>query len=112
DPFADVVDVERTLGDQDHRGTAGNPGVGRDPPAVATHHLHDEHAVVTLGGGVQAVDRVGRDLHGRVEAERDVGALDVVVDRLRHTDHVQAVLVVEHARHGQRTVATDHDQSV
>ena len=44
---------------------------------------HDHHAVVRLGGGVQAVDRLGGDRHRRVEAEREVGAAEVVVDRLR-----------------------------
>ena len=59
------------------------PGVRRDPARVAAHHLDDHHAVVALGGRVQAVDRVGRDLHRGVEAEREVGAGEVVVDRLR-----------------------------
>ena len=36
------------------------PGDG-DPAGVAAHHLDDHHAVVRLGGRVQAVDRLGRD---------------------------------------------------
>ena len=55
-------------------------------PGVATHHLDDHHAVVALGRRVQPVDRIGRDLHRGVEAEREVGRRQVVVDRLRHAD--------------------------
>ena len=95
DQPAHLLDVERPLGDQDHVGAAGQPGVQRDPARVAAHHLDDHHPVVALGGRVQPVDRVGRDLHGGVEAERHVGAAEVVVDRLRHADDRQAVLAVQ-----------------
>ena len=92
---ADLVDVERHLGDQDHRGPAGDAGVRRDPAGVAAHDLDDHHPVVALGGGVQAVDRVGGDLHRGREPERQVGADDVVVDRLRHADDRQSEVVVQ-----------------
>ena len=88
--LADLLDVERALGDEDHVGAAGHAGVGGDPAGVAAHHLDDDHAVVRLGGRVQAVDRVGGDLHGGLEAEREVGAGEVVVDRLRDADDVDA----------------------
>ncbi len=65
-----------------------------------------------LGGGVQAVDRVAGDLHGGVEPERHVGAAEVVVDRLRHADHRQAVLGVQARRGAQRVLAADRDQPV
>ena len=64
------------------------PECSRDPPRVAAHHLDDHHPVVALGGGVQPVDRVGRDLHRGVEPEREVGRRQVVVDRLGHADDV------------------------
>ena len=53
---------------------------------------------MALGGGVQAVDRLGGDVHRGVEAERHVGRAEVVVDRLRDADHVQAVVVEALAR--------------
>ena len=89
DAIAHLVDVERHLRDQDDGRAAGDAGVGGDPAAVAAHHLDHHHPVVALGGGVQPVDRVGGDLHRGVEAERQVGADDVVVDRLRHADDRQ-----------------------
>ena len=95
-----------------HRGPTGDAGVGGDPAAVATHHLDDHHPVVALGRGVQPVDGVGGDLHRGVEAERDVGADDVVVDRLRHADDRQPVLGVQPAGDAQRAVAADDDDGV
>ena len=50
------------------------PLMHRDPAGVPAHHLDDHDAVVRLGGRVQPVDRLGRDRHGGVEAERVVGA--------------------------------------
>ena len=82
--------VSSQLGDQDPVGAAGDAREDGDPAGVAAHHLDDHHAVVRLRRRVQAVDRVGRDLDRGVEAERVVGADDVVVDRLRHADHRHA----------------------
>ena len=109
---AELVDVERDLGDQHRRRSPGDPRMGSDPPGVAAHHLDEHHPVVALGGRVQAVDRIGGDLHGGVEAERQVGTDDVVVDRLRHADDRQAELGVQVARDAQAPVATDDDQAV
>ena len=100
------------LRDEHHRRPTGDPGVGGDPAAVAAHHLDDHHPVVALGRRVQPVDGVGGDLHRGVEAERDVGALDVVVDRLRDADDRQAVLGVQPAGDRQRAVAADDDDGV
>ena len=44
-----------------------------------------------LGRRRDAVDRLGGDLHRGVEAERDVGRGDVVVDRLRDADERHAL---------------------
>ena len=72
---ADLLDVERLLGDQ-HRRSAppAMPGVQRDPAGVPAHHLDHEDPVVGLGGGVQPVDRLDRDVDRGVEAEGEVGA--------------------------------------
>ncbi len=86
DQLADPLEVERQLGDQDHVGAAGEPGVEGDPAGVAAHHLDDQHPVVAVGGRVEAVDRLHRDVDRGVEAEGVVGGAEVVVDRLRHAD--------------------------
>src|SRR5215208_1111247 len=111
DPLADLLDVERPLGHEDHVGAAGHPGVAGDPARGAPHHLDDDHPVVRFSGRVQAVDRVGRDLDRGLEAEREVGAGEVVVDRLRHADDVDAVLG-QPAGDAERVLAADRDQPV
>ena len=84
--LAHVVDVEGDLGHEDLGRTAGDAGVGGDPPHVPTHDLAHDDAVMGLRGGAQAIDGVGGDLHGGVEAEGDLGSRQVVVDGLRDTD--------------------------
>ena len=112
DQPADVVDLERALGDQDHIGAAGEARVERDPPCVATHDLDHHHPVVRLGGRVEAVDRLGRDVEGGVEAEGHVGCGEVVVDRLRHAQHRQPVAFVQAGGDAERVLAADRDQPV
>jgi hypothetical protein len=83
DVGADLLDVERHLRDEDDVGTARHARVQRDPAGVPAHDLDDQRAVVRLGGGVQPVDRLHRDVDRGVEAEGEVGGVEVVVDRLR-----------------------------
>ena len=109
---AHLVDVERVLGHEDRRCAARDARMGGDPSAVAPHHLHDHHAIVALGRGVEPVDRVRGDLHGGVETECHVGADDVVVDGLRHTDDRQRKFGVQLVRDGERAVPADHDERV
>ena len=109
---ARLLDGDRLLGDQDHVGAAGDAGVDRDPARVAAHHLDDHHAVVRLRRRVQAVDRLRRDRDGGVEAERVVGRVQVVVDRLRHADDREVVLRVQPRRDAERVLAADRDERV
>ena len=89
----------------------GQPGVQRDPSGVAAHHLDEHHPLMRLRGAVQPVDGLGGDLQRRVVAERDVGAVDVVVDGLRNADH-RDVLLRQPVRRRQRALAADRDQHV
>jgi len=107
----DLVDVEGPLGDEDLGGTAGHARVHRDPTGVAAHHLTHEDAVVRFGGRMQTIDGVGRDLHGGVKAERDLGGRQVVVDRLRDSDDLHALLR-EPVRDAESVVAPDRDENV
>ena len=99
------------LGDQDDVGAAGHAGVQRDPAGVPAHHLDDQRAVVRLGGRVQPVDRLHRDVDRGVEAERVVGGVEVVVDRLGYADDVHAVLV-QLGGDAEGVLAADRDQGV
>ena len=61
---------------------------------------------------MEAVDRVGGDLNGGVEAEGHLGAAEVVVDGLGHADHGKAVLAVKAVGDAERVLAADGDQAV
>ena len=108
---AHFVHVVGNLGTQNDLGRRRDAREEGDPAGVAAHQLDDEDAVVRVGGRVQPLDRCGRDVDRGVEAERDVGAGEVVVDRLRNTDDRDAVLVqLEREPHG--TVAADRHERV
>ena len=107
DQPADLVDVERLLGDEDDVGPARQPRVQGDPAGVPSHHLDDQVAVVRLRRRVQAIDRVAGDLHRGVEPEGLVGAADVVVDRLRDAEDRQLVVGVQADRGAERVLAAD-----
>ena len=109
---AGVFDRQRVLGDEHDVGAAGDAAHDGDPAGVAAHDLDDHHAVVRLRRRVQAVDRLGADRDGGVEAEGVVGAREVVVDRLRHADDRQPVLVVQARGDAERVLAADRDERV
>ncbi len=58
---------------------------------MTSHHLEHHAAFVRVARGPQPVDRLGGDVDRGVEAERVVGGVDVVVDRLGDADDVDAV---------------------
>src|SRR6267143_4361182 len=60
---------------------------------------------------MQPVDRLGGDLYSGMEAEGDVGATDVVVDRLGNANNRQTFLR-EAQRHPERVLAANGYQSV
>jgi hypothetical protein len=109
--LADLVDVIGPLRHEDRVGAGGDPGVGRDPAGLTPHHLDHDHTVVRLGGRAQPVDRVGRDLHSGVEAERQLRAAEIVVDRLRHADD-RHPRIRQASRDAERVVAADRDQRI
>ena len=111
DQATDIVDVERDLGDQDDVGAASDPGMQRDPAGVTSHDLDHEDPVVALGGGVEPVDRLTGHVQRGVEPECDVGGAEVIVDRLRHADHVHA-FCVQPVSSPERVLAPDRDQAI
>jgi hypothetical protein len=78
---------------------------------VAAHDLEDDDSVVGFGGRVQAIDRVRAYLHRGVEAEREVGSVQIVVDRLGYADDVDA-FGGELVRHAEGVLASDRDQRI
>ena len=84
----------------------------RDPPGVASHDLHDHHALVALGRGMDLVDRFSGRLDCGVESERELGPADVVIDRLGNAYHRNPLLAEQPLRDAERAVAADRDEGV
>ena len=89
---ADAVDVVGHFGQQDDVRAARDAGVEGQPASLVAHDLDAHHAAVAACSGMDAIDNVGGDVHSGVEAEGDVGAVDVVVDGLGQADDVQPLL--------------------
>ena len=89
----------------------GHAGVQGDPAHVAAHDLGDHAAVVGFAGGAEAVDGLGGDLDGGVEAEGVVRGVEVVVHGLGNADDLQAG-VGQPLGGGQRSFAADGDDGV
>ena len=62
-------------------------------------------------GRVEAVDRLHRNVDRGVEAEREVGARQIVVDGLGHADNVDSELG-ELCGHAEGVFAANRDQCV
>ena len=60
---------------------------------------------------MHAVDGAGGHIHGRVEAEGEVGAGQIVVDGLRNAHHFHSV-GEKLLRHRERVIAANRDQGV
>jgi hypothetical protein len=58
---------------------------------------------------VQSVDGVGDVADGRVEPDGVIGAVNVVVDRLRNADERHAILLRKSVGEQQRAVAPNDD---
>ena len=98
-------DVERRFGNEDHVGATRHSRRQRDPARVPPHHLHDHDAVMAFSGGVQAVDRVRRDLHRRVVPEghvvvdhgdESIVGRDEYAEELLYREAVADVCAVQH----------------
>ena len=57
-----------------------------------SHNFHNKDA--SMGGGcrVDAVNSVCGDIHRALESEGHVSSPEVIIDRLRETDHVESLL--------------------
>ena len=106
DPADDLVDGERNFGDQDAVRAAGHARMQCDPARMAAHDFANQYAVMRLGGGVQSIDGLGCDSDGRVKAEREIRAAQVVVDGLRYADDRKTMLG-ECGRHPEGVFSAD-----
>ncbi len=106
-----LVDGIGDLGNQNDVGAAGDAGIQGQPAGLVPHDLHAHDAAVTGGGGVDAVDGLGGDVVGGMEAEGEIRSVDIVIDGLRKADDVQPLLA-QQIRGFVGAVAAQGDQAV
>src|SRR5680860_831479 len=112
DEVGDLFRFGRDLGDEDRLGAAGHADGQRDVAGAPAHYLYQEEAVVAGRGVAEPVDRVHAEVGRGVEADGDVGAVDVVVDRRRHADHRHPVLLVQGLGAAEAAVPADNHQAI
>ena len=110
-PFQNVQLVIARFRRDDDLGSAGNRSPDRQIAAPVAHHFHDGTTMMRAGGIAQFIHRFHDGIQRRVKADRKIGARNIVVDRSRQTDTVNAQFRQRH-RAAIRTVAADHDDRV
>jgi len=110
--FGDSFEIPGNLRHQDHIRAAGYARRQRDLTRVATHDLEYHDPIMTCRGGLQTVDRLGRDHDGGVVADRTFGGADIIVDGLGNADESNFALLSEAAEDGKAAVTADSDQCV
>ena len=88
--LGNFIDIEGTLGNQNHIGTAGNAAVNSDPTSIATHYFHHHDTVVSFRGGMHAVDGLSDNVDRGIESESVVGAGQVIVNGLGNAYYFHA----------------------
>ena len=69
DGLGHLIDLVGDLGNKDHVRTAGQTGSQPQPTGIMPHDLHNNDAMVAMGGGVQPVNGIGGDRQGSVKAK-------------------------------------------
>jgi len=106
-----MIDVDFELRNQDNVSSAGGPRRIGNPSGVAAHHFDDDHAVVRIGRGVNAIDSLGGNRYCGVKAECHIGAADVIVDGLGDAHAGHAVFAQKQCDR-LRIVAAEGDQRI
>ena len=111
DNLGNLLDFVGDFGNQDGIRAARHAGIQRQPARLVAHDFHHHAAPMRRRRSVNAVDDLRRNVHRRVEAEREVRAVQVVVNCLGQTDDVQPFLGKE-VRRLVRAIAAESDKAV
>ena len=95
---------------QDNIRSARYAGPKGDVAAVAPHNLDHAHAVMRTHGVADLVDLACDRVDSRVKADRKIGIAQVIVDRSRDSDGLNAT-VRKHFRSAVTAVSADNDQA-
>src|SRR4051794_26110897 len=84
---ANVLHGKRNFGDKDDMRSTGDPCLKGNPSSITTHDLDHHDAMVRLSGSVNLVNAFGRGVNRGVEAKRQFGSGEVVIDRLGNANN-------------------------
>jgi hypothetical protein len=73
------------LGDHNRFSPAGNAGHQRQVTAIASHRLDEKSPLVRRGGDLQPINRFKRDVERGVDADGDLRAVQIIVNRRSHS---------------------------
>ena len=107
----DLAHIIRNLRKQNRVRPAGNSGAQGQPAGPMPHDFGDDDAVMAVRRAVQPVNRFGGNAECGVEANRRVGAGDVVINGLGEGDDVEAI-PDQAQRVFVRATAADADEGV
>ena len=110
-PLGNLLNTDLLLGNQDGVGSGGHAGMQCDPSDVPSHYLGNHAAVMGFAGGPEAIDGLGRDVDGRVEAEAVVRSVEVVIHGLGHAHNFEPG-ISEALGGGKGAFAADCDDRV
>ena len=106
-----VLRFERSgLRGDDHLRAGGQTGHAGEVAALAAHRFQHHDAAVAARGVDEVIHGPNERVHGRIDAERHVGELQIVVDRGGDADDAQIALVSEQLGAGEGAVTADDDE--
>src|SRR5262245_42532492 len=79
---------------------------------MTAHHFYHHDAFVRFRGRVKAVESLGHNLYGGVEAEGVIGSGKVIVDGFWNTDDRISLLFIQSVGNTQSVFAADSDQVI
>src|SRR5438477_2305326 len=93
DHARDLFVIEWDFGNQNDISATGDTALQRDPSRVPSHHFDNHDPPMAGGRSVQPIQRIYHHINGRVETERYRRGFEIVVNRLRYADAVDAGLL-------------------
>ena len=107
----DGVNVVGNFRNQDDIRAARDARVEREPTHLVSHDLDNKDSAVRCRRGVNAVNRIGRNLNGTLKTEGLIRAVEIVVYGLRQRDNVESLLAQQVCRL-LASVSAEHAEAV
>src|SRR5699024_12295208 len=93
DALCDHFHTCRSFGHANRSSTAGNPCPKGKVACVASHHLNDEGTLMTGCSVPYPVHCINNLVESSVKADCIISAIDIIINRTRHTDCADALFI-------------------